>query len=151
LAFDLDLGRHAVTILLNLADVPKVDTAELGIPMRMLIEKGQGLALLKGLSEREIRELEDDIWAEFEGSDEARLAVALRFRALLDVFAARRLKSLLLDHGFKLIAAAITEASRQPLNTRFGFNAQKLLMALDAATARPVMDVAETLPFQIAA
>ncbi len=140
-----------MTVLLNLADVPKVDASELDMPMRMLIDKGQGLALLKGLSEREIRELEDDIWADFEGSDEARLAVALRFRALLDVYAARRLKGLILDHGFKLIAAAIKEASQQPLNTRFGFNAQKLLMALEAATAHPVADVAKPLPLQIAA
>jgi hypothetical protein len=140
-----------VTVLVNLADVPKVDASELDMPMRMLIEKGQGLALLKGLSEREIRELEDDIWADFEGSDEARVAVALRFRALLDVFAARRLKGLLVDRGFKLIAAAIKEASELPLNMRFGFNAQKLLMALDAATARPLAQVAEPFPFQIAA
>jgi len=140
-----------VTVLLNLADVPKVDASELDMPMRMLIEKGQGLALLKGLSEREIRELEDDIWADFEGSDEARVAVALRFRALLDVFAARRLKGLLVDRGFKLIVAAIKEASELPLNMRFGFNAQKLLMALDAATARPLAQAAEPFPFQIAA
>ena len=140
-----------MTVLVNLTDVPKVDASELGMPMRMLIEKGQGLALLKGLSEREIRELEDDIWADFEGSDEARVAVALRFRALLDVFAARRLKGLLVDRGFKLIVAAIKEASELPLNMRFGFNAQKLLMALDAATARPLAQAAEPFPFQIAA
>ena len=140
-----------MTVLVNLADVPKVDASELDMPMRMLIEKGQGLALLKGLSEREIRELEDDIWADFEGSDEARVAVALRFRALLDVFAARRLKGLLVDRGFKLIVAAIKEASELPLNMRFGFNAQKLLMALDAATARPLAQAAEPFPFQIAA
>ena len=137
-----------MTIILNLADVPRVDAAELDIPMRLLIGKGQGLALLKGLTEREIRDLENEIWTGFEGSDEARLAVALRFRALLDVFASRRLKGLLLERGFRLIAAAIREASRQPLNTRFGFNAQRLLTALDAATASPA---AEPLPLKIAA
>jgi hypothetical protein len=137
-----------MTVILNLADVPKVDAAELDMPMRLLIEKGQGLALLKGLTEREIRDLEHEIWTGFKGSDEARLAVALRFRALLDVFASRRLKGLLLERSFRLIAAAIGEASRQPLNTRFGFNAQRLLTALDAATASPV---AEPLPLKIAA
>jgi len=137
-----------MTVILNLADVPRVDAAELDIPMRLLIGKGQGLALLKGLTEREIRDLENEIWTGFEGSDEARLAVALRFRALLDVFASRRLKGLLLERGFRLIAAAISEASRQPLNTRFGFNAQRLLTALDAATASPA---AEPLPLKIAA
>ena len=107
-----------MTIILNLADVPRVDAAELDMPMRLLVGKGQGLALLKGLTDHEIRELENEIWSGFEGSDEARLAVALRFRALLDVFASRRLKGLLIERGFRLIAAAIQEASRLPLNAR---------------------------------
>jgi hypothetical protein len=135
----------------DLADVPSVRASELRLPMQLLIERGQGLALIKGLSEREIRELEDEIWAHFESDNEARLALALRFRALLDVFAYRRLKRLLLERGFKLITAAIEEAARQPLNVRFGFNAQKLLMALDAATARPAALAASPPPLQAAA
>jgi hypothetical protein len=140
-----------MTAKFSLTDVPVVDAAELSVPMRLLIEKGQGLALLKGLSEREIREVEADIWASFRGSEEARLAVALRFRALLSVFASRRLKALLLDRGFRLVAAAIREASCQRLNTRFGFNAQKLLAALDAATARAAGGHLELVPLQLAA
>jgi hypothetical protein len=140
-----------VSKALDLADVPSVRASELRLPMQLLIERGQGLALIKGLSEREIRELEDEIWARFEGDNKARLALALRFRALLDVFAYRRLKRLLLERGFKLITAAIEEAARQPLNVRFGFNAQKLLMALDAATARPAALAASPPPLQAAA
>ncbi len=140
-----------MTVILNLADVPKVSAAELAMPMRMLIDKGQGLALLRGLAEHEIRVLESVIWTEFSGTDEARLAVALRFRALLAVFDARRLKALFLERGFKLIAAAVKEAAEQPLNTRFGFNAQKLLMALDTATASPIEVAADLEPMKIAA
>jgi len=135
-----------MTIALNLADVPKVAAAELALPMRLLVEKGQGLALLKGLTEREIRDLEIDIWKEFDGSDEARLAMTLRFRALLATFDSRRLKALFLDRGFKLIAAAVKEAAEQPLNHRFGFNAQKLLLALDQATRSPAAVEARDLP-----
>jgi hypothetical protein len=139
--------------LLNLADVPTVNTAELGLPMRMLINKGQGLALLKGLSENEIRDLEAQIWVDFEGSESARLAVALRFRALLNVFAARRLKDMLLDRGFKGVAAAIKAAAEQPLNARFGFNVQKLVMAIEASTARPhpIVRVGESFELRAAA
>jgi hypothetical protein len=116
-----------------------------------LIAKGQALALLKGLSESEIRELENDIWSEFDGSAEIRLAVALRFRALVDAFATRRLKDILLARGFKVIAAAIADASRQRLNVRFGFSAQKLLLAIDGATD-PVLPRAFTFaPAQMAA
>ena len=44
---------------MNLADVPKVAASELDMPMRLLIANGQGLALLKGLKEKEIRDLEN--------------------------------------------------------------------------------------------
>ena len=139
-----------MTINFKLSDVPAVDAAELGAAMRMLIEKGQGLALLKGLSEGEFRDLEDELWTQFEGSNEARVAVALRLRALIGVFGSRRLKSLLLERGFRLIAAAVREAARLPLNTRFGFNGQKLLMALDRVTLRPTREL-QLAPLRIAA
>jgi hypothetical protein len=57
--------------------------------------------------------------------------VALRFRALLNVFADRRLKGVLLANGFKAIAAAVMHASTQRLNARYGFKAQAFVMALD--------------------
>lgn len=140
-----------MTIQFKLSDVPAVDAAELGAAMRLLIENGQGLALLKGLSEHEFRDLEDELWMNFEGSDEARVAVALRLRALIGVFGSRRLKSLLLERGFRLVAAAVREAARLPLNTRFGFNSQKLLLALDWATLRPATGELELAPLRIAA
>ncbi|WP_045835583.1 hypothetical protein [Hyphomicrobium sp. 99] len=136
---------------INLADVPVVDASEFHIVMEMLIENGQGLALLRGLKEEEIRVLENRLWIEFEGSDTARLAIALRFRALLDVFASRRLKALFLDRGFRLLRSAVREAAQRPLNIRFGFNAQQLLLALDAATNTTAREVREDLTLQIAA
>jgi len=120
---------------LDPTDVPQVAASDLYRPMQMLIAKGQGLALLKGLSERDLREIETSLWSEFQADPHSRVAVALRLRALIDVFAARRLKDLLLARGFKVIPAAIAAASKERLNTRFGFNAQRLLLAIDAATA----------------
>ncbi|SFV33785.1 hypothetical protein [Hyphomicrobium facile] len=136
---------------IDLADVPMVEARELHFVMDMLIRSGQGLALLRGLKEEEIRSLEARIWADFEGSDVARLAVALRFRALLDVFASRRLKALFLDRGFRLLASAAREAARRPLNIRFGFNAQQLLLALDAGTAATLSGVGEDTLLAMAA
>jgi hypothetical protein len=124
----------------NLADVPSVQATDLDFVIQLLIERGQGLALIRGLRENEIREIEDRIWAEFDGSNDARLAVALRFRALLSVFASRRLKALLLERGYRLLMAVGAEVASLPLNVRFGFNSQRLLLALEAATSawRPV-------------
>jgi hypothetical protein len=136
---------------LDPTDVPQVSAADLYRPMQMLIARGQGLALLKGLSERELRQLEDSLWNEFQGNATVRLAVALRMRALVDVFAARRLKDMLLARGFKVIQAAVAAASRQRLNTRFGFNAHNLLLAIDTATAPLHLPVVASAPVRTAA
>ncbi len=115
---------------INPSDVPIISTEALLVPMRIAIAKGQGLLLLNGMSDADIRALEAEIWQHFSNDPQTRLAVALRFRALLDVFRARRLKHLFLHNGFKLIARAVREASTQRLNTRFGFNSQKFVAAL---------------------
>ena len=102
------------------------------MPMRLAIAKGHGSALLTGLEEleeEEVRAIESEVWDRFADDPKTRLAVALRFRALLDVFRARRLKDAFLNQGFKLIARAVHEAAAQRLNTRFGFSAQKFLGA----------------------
>jgi hypothetical protein len=122
---------------IDCSDVPHVGIHDLYMPMRHLIEQGRGLAMLNGLSEADIRVVESQIWAHFDGQSDVRLAVALRFRALLKVFATRRLRQEFLHQGFKLIARAVAEASTQRLNTRFGFSAQRFVSAL-TPEQRPV-------------
>ncbi len=136
---------------INLADVPPVTAADLAVAMRIAIDHGHGLALYKGLKEEEIRAIEADLWTRFSDKPETRLAVALRFRALLDVFATRRLKQLFMMTGFKLIARALNEAATQRINAGFGFNAQKFVLALDRASPRPTQVPAELREFRIAA
>lgn len=136
-------NAHAI----DRCDVPTVNLHDLYAPMRRLIEEGRGLALLNGLSETEIRDVESQIWTTFADRPQARLAIALRFRALLDVFATRRLRQEFMDQGFKLIARAVAEASKQRLNTRFGFTAQKFVVAL-APTAEPQTDALHRIETQ---
>jgi len=118
------------------ADVPHVHPNHLLVPMRAAIANGQGLALLNGLAEPDIRALEEIVWQHFAGDQRTRLAVALRFRALLDVFRARRLKQLFLDNGFKLIARAVAEAATQRLNAGYGFKTQRFVEALSQPPAQ---------------
>jgi hypothetical protein len=132
-------------------DVPPVAPRDLNRPMQILIANGHGLALLKGLSKSELRQLECVLWNEFDDDPGTRLAVALRFRALVEVFAARRFKNLLLERGFKAITAAIAETSTLRLNTRFGFNPQKLLLAIDAATEATHQPIFPASQSQVAA
>lgn len=132
------------------ADVPAVDPAALNLAFRHLISEGRGLALLNGLTEDEIRSVETVIWTAFPDEPETRLATALRFRALLDAFGARRLRELLLANGFKSIQAAVAEAAKQRLNARFGFRQQHFVMALVRLTA-PIAHTREQDDLPIAA
>ena len=120
---------------IDTSDIPPVLLEHLLVPMRAAIANGQGLALFNGMSEAAIRDIETIVWAHFAGEPHARLAVALRFRALLDVFRARRLKQLFLMNGFKLIARAVHEAASQRLNIAVGFNAHRFVLALAASPA----------------
>lgn len=119
-----------MTVSIDCSDVPAVGMHDLYMPMRHLIANGRGLAMLNGMSEPDIRDVESQIWAHFADQPGARVAVALRFRALLEVFASRRLRQEFLEQGFKVIARAVAEAAGQRLNTRFGFNVQKFVVAL---------------------
>ena len=113
-------------------DVAPVPADALIVPMRLAIGKGHGPALLtelEELEEEEVRAIENEVWDRFADDPKMRLAVALRFRALLDLFRARRLKDAFRNQGFKLIARAVHEAAAQRLNTRFGFSPQKFLGA----------------------
>lgn len=137
-------------IQIDPTDVPAVGLHDLYVPFKQLIAEGRGLALLNGLSESEIRAVETHIWTHFAQAPEVRLAVALRFRALLQVFAAQRLRQAFLEQGFKLIALAAAEGARQRLNTRFGFKTQAFVLALDPMArarfaARPARPVSEAL------
>ena len=140
-----------MTAALNIADVPTVLPEHLYLPMRHLISQGRGLALLHGLSNNDLQNLDTEIWATFADQPELRVAVSLRFRALLDVFTARRLKNLLLRRGFKLIAMAIAQAATQRLNTNYGFSAQRFVTALDKAPAITVSRTTFDTQHQLAA
>jgi hypothetical protein len=133
----------------DVTDVAHVSAESMAMPMRHLIGEGRGLALYRGMSEAELSALEDVIWQEISDGQQ-RIAVALRFRALVAVFASRRLRSLLLERGHKVIVAALAVASTERLNTRFGFRAQHMLMLIDRATSTPIYTHQER-PLQLAA
>lgn len=117
-------------------DVEPVRLHDLYLPVKFLISRERGLALLEGLNEADIRIVESEIWRHFSDRPHMRVAVALRFRALLAVFSGRRLKALFLEQGFRLIAKAVHEAASQRLNTRFGFKEQAFILALSSTANR---------------
>jgi hypothetical protein len=123
-------------------DVTPVGSHELMLAMQHMIDTGRGLAMLRGVSNAELREVDQAIWDELAGDPTRRVAVLLRFRALIGVFKARRLRELLLHRGFMLIAPAVHVAARMRLSTVWGFNPLKferelrdLLVQLDEDAA----------------
>jgi hypothetical protein len=119
----------------NTNDVPLVSPQDLALPMQYMISTGCGLAMLRGASDRELRDAEDAVWDRIEGGSETRTAVVVRFRCLVAVFTAVRLRRMLLQRGFTLIAPALQVAASMRLNTRWGFNPMKFALALEGLLA----------------
>ena len=132
---------------LDLTDIPLVAPTDLAIPMRLLIDGERALALLYGAAEADIRTIEEAFWQQFDGDTATGLAVLLRFRNLLEVFSARRLRDLLLNRGHAVVVPAVAAAAGMRLNAKWGFNPYKFLRTLsdieaelasgDVATVEP--------------
>jgi hypothetical protein len=115
---------------LNLTDVALVDPQNLALPMQYMVRNGRGLAMLRGITEADLREVDRALWDELSDNSVERLAVLVRFRCLIKVFAARRLTDLLMHTGYRLIAPAVQVAARMRLNADLGFNSVKFERAL---------------------
>jgi hypothetical protein len=114
----------------DMSDVPLVASHELLVPMHHLIDTERGLSMLNGISNAELRAVDAAVWDALAGDATARVAVLVRFRALIQVFKARRLSELFLHRGFMLIAPAVHVAARMRLNAEWGFNPLRFERAL---------------------
>ena len=145
-----------MTMTWDLSDVPAVEAGELAALMRTLIENGRGLVLLRGLEEQDLNVVQAEVQRRFHSQPQTALAVFVRFRQLVEVFAARRLKNLMLDRGHALMAPAIAIAASLRLNANRGFNPQRFVLSLHNAlsvnvvaiqprTEAPALEVAQPL------
>ena len=117
----------------DLTDVPEVEVADLAAVMRALIDDGRGLVLRRGISDEDMNAVHAEVQRRFHGEPQRGLAVFVRFRNLVEVFSARRLKDRLMEHGFPMIAPAIAIAASLRLNALRGFNPQHFLMSVQNA------------------
>ena len=117
---------------LDRCDVPQVPPQSLALPMQAMIAAGRGLVLLRGISDRELRDVEHTVWDKLEGTSAEKVATLLRFRALVGVFAGARLQHLFLRRGLPLMGPALEVAAEMRLNVQWGFNPVKFLRALEA-------------------
>ena len=124
---------------IDLTDLPKAAPETLALAMRLLIEDGRALILLRGASEEDRARLEERFWLRFEGSTAEGVVALLRLWSLVDVFKASRLRALLMDRGYALLADAARAAAEQRINVTWGFNPQRMLTEL--ASRRPNLRV----------
>ena len=115
---------------LDLSDVALVEPRNLALAMQYMVGTGRGLAMLRGISKAELREVDHALWDALGQDPVERLAVLVRFRCLIKVFGARRLRDLLMHTGHNLIAPAVQVAAQMRLNVDLGFNPAKFDRAL---------------------
>ena len=116
--------------ILNLSDVTLVDPRTLALAMQHMVDTGRGLAMLRGISEAELREVDGALWDALGDNPAERVAALVRFRCLIKVFSSRRLRELLMRTGYNLIAPAVQVAACMRLNADLGFNLLEFERAL---------------------
>jgi hypothetical protein len=121
---------------LNLSDVALVKPQNLMLAMQYMVDTGRGLAMLRGITKAELREVDHALWDALGDDPIERLAVLVRFRCLINVFGARRLRELLMHTGHNLIAPSVQVAARMRLNADLGFNPVKFERALTELLAK---------------
>lgn len=114
----------------DLTDLPKAAPETLALALGILIEDGRALILMRGATSEDRARLEERFWHRFAGSTQDGVVALLRLWSLVDVFQARRMRALLLDRGYALLADAIRVAAEQRINVTWGFNPQRMLVAL---------------------
>ena len=116
--------------ILNLSDIPQVDPRTLALAMQYMVGTGRGLAMLRGICEAELREVDRALWNALGDNPTERVATLVRFRCLIKVFSSPRLRELLMRTGYNLIAPAVQVGARMRLNADLGFNLLEFERAL---------------------
>jgi len=119
-----------MTAAIDLTDLPKAKPETLALAMRLLIEDGRSLILLRGASPEDRSRLEQRFWDTFDGPTAEGAVALIRLWSLVDVFKAARLRELLMDRGYSLLADAARAAAGQRINMAWGFNPQRMLAEL---------------------
>lgn len=114
----------------DMTDLPKAQPKTLALAMRLLVEDGRALVLMRGATTDDRNRLEERFWKNFDGATQDGVVALVRLWSLVDVFKARRLQELLLERGYVLLADAARVAAEQRINMDWGFNPQRMLTAL---------------------
>jgi hypothetical protein len=84
----MDSSQHEAAMTtqinpLNLSDVTLVDPRNLALAMQYMVKTGRGLAMLRGITETELREVDRALWDQLADNPVERLAVLVRAKPAL--------------------------------------------------------------------
>jgi hypothetical protein len=123
-------------------DVPAIEKRDLALALRLMLAGGRMLARAQTFSEDEIRRVEQAFWSRADKAAATKVAVLLRLRSLISVFATRRLQVLMARYGSSVVPHALEVAATMRLNASWGFSPQKFARALEEALAGDRLAVA---------
>ena len=132
-------------VAIDFTDVPLVAVRELAVALKILSDDLQALILAGPMSEDDLRRVEETFWQRCPRDRGRKVAVLVRFRSFLEACRAKSLQALIASYGQAAVLEALAVASTMRLNTRIGFNPQKIaraiqpgLKALAGAGSRPL-------------
>lgn len=132
-------AETAMTDTVDISDVPPVTTRELVLALKLYESAGAALLASGHAAEQALRRVEQAFWQTSPRHRVRKVAVLLRFRSLLAACETRRIKSLIEVHGTDAVMQILAVTAKLRLNTRWGFNPQKLALAVEAALTAAVM------------
>ncbi len=133
----MSLAKYSVPAELDLHDIPMAREQDLALVVRVAVDLERTLILMRGPTSEDKREIEREFWNVFEGETADGVVTLVRFWCLVEAFATKRFRAMLLNRGFELIAPAVAAASTLRLNMHWGFNPQRLFWAINEANKMP--------------
>lgn len=128
------------------SDVPQVTTREMALALKIYAAAGAALSSPMETAEAAIRQVEQAFWQVSPRDRVRKVAVLVRFRSLIEACGTRRMTALIQKGGQEAVFEALAAAAKLRLNTRWGFNPQKLAWAIE-----DTLRAAETEPVALAA
>lgn len=117
----------------DISDVPTVSAAAMEAMVDLLVSNGRARAFFNGHDATLRATVEGEFWAAFDGPTGEGVATLVRFWALIDSMAARRVSRLLFAEGFSVLKPLARSAAKLRLNATWGFAPQRLLWAVAEA------------------
>ncbi len=124
----------------ELTDIPRVAGTDLHAVIGDLVAAGHANFVFGNVTDEDRAQFTTTFWQTYSGDTGLGAAILIRFWALVDVLASRRMQALLLDRGFSFLRLAAQAAAKQRLNAQRGLNPLQMMWAVQALEQKQQQD-----------